>query len=112
MTDKIDIAQNEVIESEEELVMYTLNGRCADMKKCSIFKVSPWLRALDAWNEREDESEHQKLQREHKLRHEWLVWPGVPKEAIIDRSTRDDIMRESGELLSILTYLVLGGEGS
>ncbi|TGO43822.1 hypothetical protein BCON_0830g00020 [Botryotinia convoluta] len=93
-TDAIEAAKNEVITSEGELVMYRLDGRCEEMRKCAFFKVSDWLRALDMWDGDENEDEDEKFARQKRLGSEWLIWPSVPKEAVTKMSTRDDILED------------------
>lgn len=94
-TDDIEAARNQVITSEKELVMYRLNGRCDDMKRCVVFKASKWLRALNLWEDDADEDEEEKHERQKKLGSEWLIWPIVPREAIIGMSGKEDIMKET-----------------
>ncbi|KAJ8059288.1 hypothetical protein OCU04_012253 [Sclerotinia nivalis] len=102
-TDDIEAARNQVITSEEELVMYSLDGRCDDMKRCVIFKASNWLRALNLWEGDANEGEDEKHERQKKLGSEWLIWPSVPKEAIIDMSGKRAIMMETEEEDETLT---------
>ncbi|CAD6445775.1 c75b499d-e65b-4e7d-9dea-e209e5e3fc8a [Sclerotinia trifoliorum] len=94
-TDDIEAARNQVITSEEELVMYRLNGRCDEMRRCVVFKASNWLQDLDLWEGDADEDEEGKYERQKKLGSEWLIWPSVPKEAIINISGKEAIMMET-----------------
>ncbi|TGO32376.1 hypothetical protein BHYA_0323g00020 [Botrytis hyacinthi] len=93
-TDDIEAAENEVITSEDGLVMYRLDGRCEEMRKCAIFKASDWLRTLEMWDGDENEDEDDKFTRQKKVGSEWLIWPSVPKEAVTNMSTRDDILED------------------
>ncbi|KAF7923741.1 uncharacterized protein EAE98_007559 [Botrytis deweyae] len=96
-TDDIEAAENEVITSEDDLVMYRLDGRCEEMRKCAVFKASDWLRALEMWDGDENEDEDEKSARQKRVGSEWLIWPSVPKEAVIDMSTREDILEDDEE---------------
>ncbi|KAF5875511.1 uncharacterized protein Bfra_003965 [Botrytis fragariae] len=96
-TDDIEAAKNEVITSEGELVMYNLNGRCEEMRKCAIFKASDWLRALNLWDGDNNEEDDEKFARQKRVGSEWLIWPSVPKEAVTKMSTRDDILDDDEE---------------
>ncbi|TGO47116.1 hypothetical protein BOTNAR_0543g00020 [Botryotinia narcissicola] len=91
-TDDIEAAENEVMTSEDGLVVYALDGRCDEMRKCDIFKASDWLRALDMWDGDDNEDEDEKSARQKRAGSEWLIWPSVPKEAVTHMSTRDDIL--------------------
>ncbi|TGO27208.1 hypothetical protein BPAE_0045g00050 [Botrytis paeoniae] len=107
-TDDIEAAKNEVITSEAELVMYRLEGRCEEMRKCAIFKASDWLRALDMWDGDENEDEDEKFARQKRVGSGWLIWPSIPKEAVTHMSTRDDILQDDGKFC--LLSLSLGKE--
>ncbi|KAF7952686.1 hypothetical protein EAE96_005917 [Botrytis aclada] len=96
-TDDVEAAKNEVIASEEGLVMYKLDGRCEEMRMCAIFKASEWLRALDMWDGDENEDEDEKLARQTRVGSEWLIWPSVPKEAVTRMLTKDDIIEGDEE---------------
>ncbi|KAF7895769.1 uncharacterized protein EAF01_009731 [Botrytis porri] len=96
-TDDIEAAKNEVITGEDDLVMYRLDGRCEEMRKCAVFKASDWLRALEMWDGDENEDEDERFARQKRVGSEWLIWPSVPKEAVTRMSTRDDILEDDGE---------------
>ncbi|KAM0136226.1 hypothetical protein ACHAO1_004703 [Botrytis cinerea] len=96
-TDDIETAKNEVLKSEDELVMYRLDGRCEDMRRCAIFKASDWMRALNMWDGDENEDVDDRDARQKRVGSEWLIWPSVPKEAVIHMSTKDDILEENKE---------------
>lgn len=104
-TDDIEAAENEVTASEDGLVMYTLDGRCEEMRKCAIFKASDWLRALEMWDGDENEDEDERSARQKRVGSEWLIWPSVPKEAVTHMSTREDILEDEGKFSPLSSSL-------
>ncbi|ESZ93438.1 hypothetical protein SBOR_6180 [Sclerotinia borealis F-4128] len=95
VTNDVEAARNEVITSENELVLYELKGRCDDMKRCAIFKAEDLWRGQDIREIEEEDDEDLRDERQKKLRSEWLVWPSVPKEAIHDVMTKEEILKET-----------------
>ncbi|KAG4027266.1 hypothetical protein MFRU_031g00160 [Monilinia fructicola] len=95
VTDDIEAARNEVISSEEDLVMFELNGQCEEMKLCTVIKAMNLLYRRMRLNENKTDDATSKEQRQKKLRSEWLVWPSVPKEAIIKQMTKREILKET-----------------
>ncbi|QSZ29188.1 hypothetical protein DSL72_003699 [Monilinia vaccinii-corymbosi] len=46
VTDDIEAARNEVMNSERELSIYELDGRCDEMKRCAIFRATNLREAI------------------------------------------------------------------
>lgn len=82
--------------------MYRLDGRCEDMRRCAIFKASDWMRALNMWDGDENEDVDDRDARQKRVGSEWLIWPSVPKEAVIHMSTKNDILEENSEIFFFL----------
>ncbi|KAB8299306.1 hypothetical protein EYC80_001381 [Monilinia laxa] len=72
LTDDIEAARNEVISSEEGLVMYELNGQCEEMKLCTVIKATRLLKRRMTLNKDSTDDEHSKRERQKKLLSEWL----------------------------------------
>ncbi|RAL60614.1 hypothetical protein DID88_009932 [Monilinia fructigena] len=95
VTADIESARNEVISSEEDLVMYELNGQCEEMKHCTVIKATTLLKRRMTFNKNSTDDENSKRERQKKLLSEWLVWPSVPKEAIVKQLTKKEILKET-----------------
>lgn len=102
-TDDAEVARNEVMASEHGLVMYELDSQCKQMKTCKIFKVTALLKNRIIMEEYE-EDENIRMEKQEKLLSEWLVWPYVPKEAILEEITKGEISRATGKLQVVITF--------